>query len=65
MFLHTDVDFDSTLLEKKHDAARTLAMLSVEGPSQQHSDGSDTVLHWTRPLMKSGGKLMLNLLVIL
>lgn len=44
----------SNLLERRQDAARTLAMLSAEGPNQRHRGGSDILLHWTIPLAKMG-----------
>lgn len=61
LLLLTDVVLDSNILERRQDAARTLAILSVEGPIQRYSDGSNSLLHWTKPLTKNGGKIYVTL----
>lgn len=50
----THAVLDSNLLERRQDAARTLAMLSAEGPNERHRGGSNILLHWTIPLAKMG-----------
>lgn len=50
----TDVVLVNNLLERRQEAARTLAMLSDEGPIQADRGGRDILLHWTSPSTNVG-----------
>lgn len=41
---------DKTLLERRRDAARTLAMLSDEGSFLQRCGGTHILPDWTKPM---------------
>lgn len=66
LLLLTDVVLDKNLLERRRDAARILAMLLAEEPTQRYSGGSDILLQWTKPLTQNGDKKnIIHLMVIL